>query len=71
MKPSRLATVSSTSGTSWPSEELNPTFYAAAGQPKTLWQVPGSSHTGGIKARPKEYERRVIGFFDQALATND
>src|SRR6266508_4520510 len=51
-------------------EELNPTFYAAAGQPKTLWQVPGSSHTGGIKARPKEYERRVIGFFDRALATN-
>ncbi len=51
-------------------EELNPTFYAAAGQPKTLWQVPGSSHTGGIKARPMEYERRVIGFFDRALATN-
>jgi len=29
--------------------------------------VPGSGHTGGINARPKEYERRVIGFFDRAL----
>jgi uncharacterized protein len=48
-------------------EELNPMYHAAAREPKTLWQVPNSSHTGGIEAQPKEYERRVIGFFDQAL----
>jgi hypothetical protein len=29
--------------------------------------VPGSGHVGGINARPKEYERRVIGFFNRAL----
>jgi hypothetical protein len=29
--------------------------------------VPGSRHTGGIDARPAEYERRVVAFFDHAL----
>jgi uncharacterized protein len=46
---------------------LNPTYYAAARAPKTLWEVPGSGHVGGITARPKEYERRVVGFFDRTL----
>jgi len=23
--------------------------------------------TGGIEARPAEYERRIVGFFDEAL----
>ena len=46
---------------------LNPTYYASAGEPKTLWEVPGSGHVGGINAQPKEYERRVVGFFDRAL----
>jgi dienelactone hydrolase len=46
---------------------LNPTYYAAAGQPKTIWKVAGSGHVGGLDARPKEYERRVVGFFDRAL----
>jgi dienelactone hydrolase len=46
---------------------LNPTYYDAAGQPKQLWEVPGSGHVGGIDARPKEYERRVVGFFDRNL----
>ncbi len=44
-----------------------PEYYAAAGEPKELWKVPGSDHTGGIDAAPAEYERRVIGFFDDAL----
>jgi hypothetical protein len=48
-------------------ETLNPTFYAAAGEPKTIWEIPDASHTGGLDARPKEYERRVLGFFDDAL----
>ena len=47
--------------------ELNPEFYRAAGDPKTLWKIPGSSHAGGIRAQPREYERRVIKFFDNAL----
>jgi hypothetical protein len=44
-----------------------PKYYAAAGEPKTIWKVPGSKHTGGIAARPREYERRVIAFLDCAL----
>jgi uncharacterized protein len=48
-------------------EELNPQFYAAAGEPKTLWEIPEAFHTGGLEARPGEYERRVIAFFDSAL----
>jgi uncharacterized protein len=46
---------------------LNPIYYREAGQPKEIWEVPGSGHVGGIDARPKEYEQRVVGFFDQAL----
>jgi fermentation-respiration switch protein FrsA (DUF1100 family) len=49
-------------------EELNPKYYAAAHEPKQLWQIPEGTHTGGIDAVPKEYERRVIGFFDRTLA---
>jgi dienelactone hydrolase len=48
-------------------EDLNRGYYEAAGQPKTLWEIPESGHTGGIEARPREYERRVIAFFDRAL----
>jgi uncharacterized protein len=50
-------------------ETLNPTFHAAAGEPKTIWEIPEASHTGGLDARPEEYERRVIAFFDEALLT--
>jgi hypothetical protein len=44
-----------------------PIYYAAAREPKVLWTVPGSKHTGGMEARPTEYERRVIDFFDHFL----
>ena len=47
-------------------EALNVDFNAA-GEPKTLWAIPESKHVGGLAARPAEYERRVIGFFDHAL----
>jgi uncharacterized protein len=45
----------------------NQGFYAAASEPKQIWEVPGAQHVGGITAQPAEYERRVIAFFDQAL----
>ena len=48
-------------------EQLSSDFYEAARQPKELWEIPDAGHTGGITARPEEYERRVIGFFDRAL----
>jgi pimeloyl-ACP methyl ester carboxylesterase len=44
-----------------------PKYYAAAREPKTIWKVTGSEHTGGIDARPAEYEQRVVAFFDRAL----
>ncbi|HET9507679.1 MAG TPA: prolyl oligopeptidase family serine peptidase [Gaiellaceae bacterium] len=44
-----------------------PKYFAAAGQPKAIWKVPGAEHTGGIDARPAEYERRVVAFLDAAL----
>ena len=47
--------------------ELSQVFYDAAREPKTIWRVPGSEHTGGIEAQPAEYEARVVGFFDRAL----
>lgn len=47
-------------------EELNPVYYEAAGQPKTLWEIPEAGHTDGIDARPKEYEQRVVGFLRRA-----
>jgi hypothetical protein len=46
---------------------LNPTYYRNAGAAKQIWEVPGSGHVGGIDARPREYERRVVAFLDQAL----
>jgi hypothetical protein len=49
-------------------EELNVQYHAAAKEPKELWQIPESGHVGGIDARPDEYERRVVGFFDRSLA---
>jgi fermentation-respiration switch protein FrsA (DUF1100 family) len=48
-------------------EELNTEYYRAAKQPKTIWKIPEARHVGGLSARPGEYERRVIGFFDRAL----
>jgi uncharacterized protein len=48
-------------------EDLNRGYYRAAGRPKTLWEIPESGHVGGMEARPREYERRVIAFFDEAL----
>jgi dienelactone hydrolase len=50
-------------------EELNPSYYARAGLPKTLWEIPDADHTGGLAAHPREYEQRVVGFFDRALLT--
>jgi hypothetical protein len=47
--------------------ELTEDYYDAAREPKEIWLVAGAGHTGGIEAQPEEYERRVVGFFDDAL----
>jgi uncharacterized protein len=45
----------------------NKLFYAAAHNPKQIWEVPNGQHIAGITAEPAEYERRVVGFFDRTL----
>ena len=49
-------------------EVLTNRRYRAEGGPRVeLWTVPGAGHTAGLRERPAEYERRVIGFLDRAL----
>ena len=63
---------SSTASTASPTREpANRAFYAAAREPKEIWEVPDGRHIGGVDAQPQEYERRVVGFFDRALLQAD
>jgi dienelactone hydrolase len=48
-------------------EEYNPDYYAAAAAAKAIWRIPEARHTRGYQARPREYEKRVVAFFDHAL----
>jgi uncharacterized protein len=48
-------------------EDMNPQYYELAKGPKQLWEIEDAKHTGGIRAHPAEYERRVVGFFDRYL----
>ena len=52
-----------------PDESLNRAYRDAGGRTVTLWEMARAGHTGGLSAAPAEYERRVVGFFDRALAT--
>ncbi|MGZ4387959.1 MAG: alpha/beta hydrolase, partial [Gaiellaceae bacterium] len=54
-------------GRSGAGEDINPTYFRAAHEPKAIWKIPEAHHVGGFDARPQEYERRVVGFFDRAL----
>ena len=47
-------------------EMLSEQYYDLAHEPKELWEIDGA-HMGGFDAEPAEYERRVVGFFDEAL----
>jgi uncharacterized protein len=44
-----------------------PEYFAAAGEPKQLWMVPEGGHTGASTAMPREFERRVVDFYDRSL----
>ena len=48
-------------------EVLNRVYLRAGGRRTELWEVPVGGHTGAFAARPREYERRVVGFLDAAL----
>jgi hypothetical protein len=47
--------------------EFNVAFAHAARAPVEHWNLPEAQHTGAIRQRPAEYERRVVTFFDEAL----
>lgn len=47
-------------------EDHNPAYYAATRSPKEIWKIE-TTHTHGLRARPVEYEQRVVRFFDRAL----
>ncbi|MBN1313320.1 MAG: prolyl oligopeptidase family serine peptidase, partial [Anaerolineae bacterium] len=42
-------------------------LYAAAGDPKDLWIVPGVGHGGYEVAFPDEYEKRIVSFFQSVF----
>ena len=47
-------------------EDNQPQYYAALRGPKQIWKID-TSHTHGLSAQPRAYERRVVGFFDRTL----
>ena len=42
-------------------------LYAAAGEPKDIWMIPGASHGKCRELAGPEYDRRIRGFFDDNL----
>lgn len=54
-------------GRSAAGEELNADYFRAASEPKALWKIPEAGHVGGFQARRREYEQRVVAFFERAL----
>ena len=48
-------------------DDKTPEYLAAARGPVRHWEVPEGRHTDGIEVMPEEYERRVVGFFDETL----
>jgi hypothetical protein len=48
-------------------EVLTPDYARLAGRQASLWTVPNAPHIKAIETAPAEYERRVVGFFDDAL----
>ena len=51
--------------------ELGRMYADAAREPVEFWALPQGRHTAAIREHPEEYERRVIGFFNDALLQRD
>jgi len=55
-------------GGSVPAErDFNLIYLKAAREPVELWDLANVDHTAAIRQRPKEYEHRVVGFFNKTL----
>ena len=50
-------------------DEGHAAAWIAAGAPErvAVWTVDGAGHTDGLGVAPEEWERRVVGFFDENL----
>jgi hypothetical protein len=46
----------------------NRVYHERGGATTQLYELPEAAHTGGLRSRPAEYERRVTAFLDRALA---
>jgi pimeloyl-ACP methyl ester carboxylesterase len=46
---------------------INRVFYANAGEPKTLWELPDAGHIQAIFSHAEEYHARLLTFFEDAL----
>ena len=55
------------SGNSQNESRYNQLYAEAAREPVEFWDIPDGTHTAAIRERPREYERGVIGFLDDAL----
>src|ERR671918_745305 len=47
--------------------DFNRHYAQVANEPFEYWELPEVGHTAAVRERPEEYERRVVGFFDEAL----
>jgi dienelactone hydrolase len=65
--PRPMFLIYATKGTGGEEHIFNRAFYRRARGPKAIWEIPEAGHVGGLKARPREYERRVARFFDQSM----
>lgn len=64
--PRRLLLINAVDGSG--GEDLNSSYFEAAGDPKDLWTLSSGGHTGGFAAEPAEYERRVTDAFESQLS---
>jgi len=50
-----------------PDEMYAATYHAADGDSVEIWNVAGAGHTGALATDPAAWEKRVVGFFEDAL----
>jgi hypothetical protein len=48
-------------------ESMNAEYKRLAGPSSEIWEIPDAPHIRGLATHPEQYEKRVVGFFDDAL----
>jgi pimeloyl-ACP methyl ester carboxylesterase len=52
-------------------QALQRKLFAAAGEPKTLWEVPEAGHAASWSTNPDEYQEKILSLFNQALLADE